>query len=171
MRRLFFSAVLFAAGSALAACGGGSGSTAPGAPPVVQPSTAPSAAPSVAPSATPSAAPSSSPGTQTPGDTKQAQIDGGTALVDAKSGLALYTFDGDTVPDQSTCTGGCLAIWPAHAASSGETATGNFTIFTRSDNGTLQWAYKGKPLYTFTGDTASNNGTGNGLQGFSIARP
>lgn len=162
MRLLFASAVLVAAGIGLAACGGGSGSGSGlyGTPPVA-----------THPSSAPSAAPSSSPASQNPGDTKQANIDGGPALVDANSGLALYTFDGDTVADQSNCTGGCLAIWPAHAATSNEKATGSFTIFKRSDNGTLQWAYKGKPLYTFAADTASANGTGNGVQGFSIARP
>lgn len=160
MRVTFLITGLVAAGISLAACGGGSAGTGNGGlyggPPVTKPTSAPTSGPSS--------------GSQNPGDTKQAQIDGGTALVDAASGLALYTFNGDTVPNQSNCTGGCLAIWPAHAASSSEKATGNFTIFTRS-GGTLQWAYKGKPLYTFAADTPAANGTGNGLQGFTIARP
>ncbi|MBV9271531.1 MAG: hypothetical protein JO165_10570 [Candidatus Eremiobacteraeota bacterium] len=125
--------------------------------------------PSVGPTSAPTTAPS--PGTQSVGDAKQAQIGGAAAFVDANTGLALYTFSGDTVANQSACTGGCLTIWPSHAAHAGESASGNFTIFTRSDNGTLQWAYKGKPLYTFVSDTVSNNGTGEGIQGFHIARP
>lgn len=161
MRVTFLTAGFIAAGITLAACGGGSAGAGNGglygAPPAVNPTSAPTSGPSS--------------GSQNPGDTKQAQIDGGTALVDAASGLALYTFSGDTVSNQSNCTGGCLAIWPAHAATASETATGNFTIFTRSDNGALQWAYKGKPLYTFAADTPNHNGTGNGVQGFTIARP
>lgn len=166
MRLLFSSAAMVAAIS-LAACGGGSGSGSGiyGGPPVVHPSTAPSSAPTSAPSSAPS------PQSGNAGDTKQAQIDGGTALVDAASGLALYTFDGDTSANQSNCTGGCLSIWPSHAARSGETATGNFSILTRSDNGSLQWAYKGKPLYTFAADSVGANGTGDGVQGFHVARP
>jgi predicted lipoprotein with Yx(FWY)xxD motif len=158
MRTTVLSVALLSAVS-LAACGGGASGI--NNLPVIHPSTAPTSAPTSAPS----------PGSQSAGDTRQAQIDGGTALVDANTGLALYTFDGDTVANQSACTGGCLVIWPAHAAHAGESATGNFTIFTRSDNGTLQWAYKGKPLYTFAQDTPNNNGTGEGVQGFHIARP
>jgi predicted lipoprotein with Yx(FWY)xxD motif len=109
--------------------------------------------------------------TKQAGDAKQVQLRGGAAFVDATSGLALYTSDGDTKPDQSNCTGGCLAIWPSHSASAGEKASDNFTIFTRADNGTLQWAYKTKPLYTFSSDSAGNNGTGDGVEGFHIARP
>jgi predicted lipoprotein with Yx(FWY)xxD motif len=103
------------------------------------------------------------------GDAKTMTVNGQTILVDAKSGLALYTFNGDG-PNQSNCTGGCLAIWPVHAATASEKASGNFTIFTRP-GGSLQWAYKTKPLYTFASDTVANNATGNGFQGFSLATP
>ncbi len=157
--RLIFSSAALVAAITFAGCGGGSGSGIYG-PPVVNPSSTPTIAPTAAPPSTQS----------NPGDTKQAQIDGGAALVDASSGLALYTFDGDTAANQSNCTGGCIVIWPAHTAHSGEIATGSFSIFTRADS-TLQWAYKGKPLYTFASDTASTNGTGDNFQGFHIARP
>ncbi|HEV3153256.1 MAG TPA: hypothetical protein VGZ02_05595 [Candidatus Baltobacteraceae bacterium] len=162
MRITLLSVALFSAIS-LAACGGGSGTPGSGLynPPVPAPSTAPTNAPTSAPS----------PQSQNAGDAKQAQVGGATALVDASTGLALYTFDGDTTANQSSCTGGCLVIWPAHTAHAGEAASGNFTIFKRSDNGSLQWAYKGKPLYTFVQDTPSANGTGEGVQGFHIARP
>lgn len=155
MHRHILAAGLLTLGMTLTACGGGSGGGSYTAPAV--------------PTSAPSTAPSSAPAAQA-GNAKTAQVDGGSALIDAVSGLALYTFDGDTVPNQSTCTGSCLTIWPAHSATSSDKASGNFTIFTRSD-GTLQWAYKGKPLYTFVSDTPSNNGTGEGLQGFHIARP
>ena len=52
-----------------------------------------------------------------------------------------------------------------------ETATGGFTIFKRSDNGTYQWAYYEKPLYTYIKDTTTYNGTGDGVDGFHLARP
>ena len=118
----------------------------------------------------PTTGPSAPPVTAAAGDAKQVQLGGAAALVDAASGLALYTFDGDTVANQSACTGSCLAIWPAHRATASEHGSGNFTIFARSD-GSLQWAYKGKPLYTFVSDTAAHNGTGENFQGFHIARP
>ena len=146
-----------ALGLALAGCGSGGGAGgASGAVPVVNP---PVGAP-----------PATGAGTAA-GDAKQVALKGGPAFVDSKTGLALYTFGGDTVPDQSTCTGGCLQIWPAHAATANDKASSGFTIFKRSDNGTLQWAYLGKPLYTFTSDTLSNNGSGDGVENFHIARP
>lgn len=147
-----------AAGLALAGCGSGSsGGNAGGLYGGV-------------PNPNPSTAPSNPPANQ-PGNAKRVQLKGGAAFVDATSGLALYTSVNDTRPNQSNCTGGCLAIWPPHSASAGDTASGNFTIFTRSDNGTRQWAYKTKPLYTFASDSTGNNGTGDGVEGFHIARP
>ena len=174
MRIAMVAAGLLTLGLAVSGCGGGTGSTSPigngitgGPPPMVTPSIAPSTAPSSAPTMAPSGAPTV---TGLAGDAKQVQLNGGPAWVDAKTGLALYTFDGDTTPNQSNCTGSCLAIWPSHAAASSEKGTNNFTIFTRPE-GTLQWAYKGKPLYMFVSDTPSNNGTGEGIQNFHIARP
>jgi F420-0:gamma-glutamyl ligase-like protein len=35
----------------------------------------------------------------------------------------------------------------------------------------VQLAYNGKPLYTFVSDTSPDVATGDGIQGFSIARP
>jgi predicted lipoprotein with Yx(FWY)xxD motif len=148
-------------GLALGGCSSGGGSTAGavGGYPGVNP---PVAAPPPAPN----------PGTSaTAGDAKEVMLKGALAFVDSRTGLALYTFGGDTVPDQSECTGSCLQVWPAHAATAKDKASSGFTIFTRSDNGTLQWAYLGKPLYTFVSDTVSNNGTGDGVENFHIARP
>jgi predicted lipoprotein with Yx(FWY)xxD motif len=149
---------LVSLGLALAGCGGGGSGSAGGLYGGI-------------PKVNPTVAPTSNPASPQAGDAMQVQLKGSAAFVDAKTGLALYTFDGDTVPNQSSCTGGCLQIWPSHAATASEKASGNFTIFTRSDNHTLQWAYLGKPLYTFVSDTASNNGSGDGVQGFHIARP
>ena len=147
MQRLFYAPVLVAFGLLLAACGGGgNGSVA-----------------RVVPVAT------NSPVSGTAGDARQATINGQTIWVDANSGLALYTFANDGA-NVSNCTGGCLSVWPAHTARAGEQASGNFTIFTRSD-GTLQWAYKTHPLYTFANDTVNANATGNGQGGFSLATP
>lgn len=154
---------------ALSACGGG-GSSGGGSPmganpvPVNPVATMAPVMPAPAPSAGATTA------TGQPGDAVQIQAHGQTILADAKTGLALYTFDGDTVPNQSTCIGSCLAIWPAHAAMSSEKGSNNFAIFTRQ-GGTLQWSFKGKPLYTFASDTPSNNATGDGFQNFHLAHP
>ncbi len=168
---------IVALGVALAGCGGGGsmGSTAPSGmnPPMpVMSPTSPPAGPTMAPSSAPTAAPTASPVTVTgfSGDAKVAQVNGQTILVDASTGLALYFFNGDTT-DQSNCTGSCLAIWPSHKATASEKADGNFSIFTRSDGNGMQWAYKGRPLYTFVSDTPAHNATGNNFQNFVLATP
>lgn len=94
----------------------------------------------------------------------------GPALVDAKN-MTLYTFDKD-MGGKSMCNGPCAANWPALTAASGSAASGDWTTVTR-DDGTMQWAYKGKPLYTFAKDTKPGDTTGDGfLNGaWHIAKP
>jgi predicted lipoprotein with Yx(FWY)xxD motif len=77
---------------------------------------------------------------------------------DAKD-MPLYTYASDTTPGKSSCNGGCLAAWPALVATATDKDTGDWTVITR-DDGSKQWAYKGKPLYTFIRDTAGQPATG-----------
>lgn len=100
---------------------------------------------------------------QTKTDTKAGQY-----LADA-NGNALYTYGGDT-SGVSNCSGSCLYSWPVYqATSSTSSLPANVTIITRSD-GTKQYAYKGMPLYTFSGDS-SGQVTGDGVSNFHIAKP
>lgn len=97
----------------------------------------------------------------------------GTALayLTGQNGMTLYFFGKDTVPNQTACTSdGCKTNWPAvtvadpaqlPAAPAG--ATGTFTSFVRSDDGTNQLAYDGHPLYYFAGDKAPGDTNGEGL--------
>jgi predicted lipoprotein with Yx(FWY)xxD motif len=73
----------------------------------------------------------------------------GEVLTDAK-GMTLYTYDKDT-PGMSNCTGDCAEYWPPATAEAGAMATGDLTLVKRAD-GTMQWADKGMPLYTFAKD-------------------
>lgn len=171
MHMVKVAGAMVALGVALAACGGGSGgSGALYSAPVAAPAS--TATPTAPPSGAPTSPPSSGAPTTTgfSGDAKQAQVNGKTIFVDASTGLALYFFNGDGT-NQSNCTGGCLAIWPSHAASATEKGDNNFSIFTRSDGNGMQWSYKGRPLYTFVSDTPSSNATGNGVQNFVLATP
>ena len=84
----------------------------------------------------------------------------GKVLVDAK-GMTLYTLDRDTAPNKSTCNGQCATNWPPLMVSGDGKASGNWTVVTR-DDGSKQWAYKGKPLYFWkddkkAGDTDGDN--------------
>jgi predicted lipoprotein with Yx(FWY)xxD motif len=83
----------------------------------------------------------------------------GKALVDSK-GMTLYAFDKDS-GGKSACNGPCATNWPALAATSG-TAMGNWSMITR-DDGSKQWAYKGKPLYVFAKDAKPGDTKGDGV--------
>jgi predicted lipoprotein with Yx(FWY)xxD motif len=95
-------------------------------------------------------------------------INGGAAFVDS-SNHAVYTFDGDTTANQSNCTCGCAAVWPAVAPPRSNLPR-PWAEFRRGD-GSLQLSYKGKPLYTFVNDTQPFVATGDGVDGFHVARP
>ena len=119
------------------------------------------AAPTQAPVVTtpPSGAPSQAAGDVTVNATAVGSA--GTILVDAQTGLTLYTFTKDVKDSgKSACTAGCLETWPALTVGAGETPTGGAGVtgtlgtITREDNGALQVTYNGLPLYFFKNDQA-----------------
>ena len=81
-------------------------------------------------------------------------------LTDAK-GMTLYTFDKDAA-GKSACNGPCATNWPPLIAGADAKASGDWTTITR-DDGTRQWAYKGKPLYTWSKDAKPGDKTGDGF--------
>lgn len=78
------------------------------------------------------------------------------------SRMTLYTFDKDTSPGKSVCNGDCAKAWPPLAASADAKPVGDWSIVTR-DDGSKQWALKGKPLYGFAQDAKMGEYKGNGL--------
>jgi predicted lipoprotein with Yx(FWY)xxD motif len=89
-------------------------------------------------------------------------IGGTTVLANAK-GFTLYSFAPDT-PTASKCYGSCAAYWPpvTGTTAAGQGLPGKVTTITRTD-GTHQLTYNGHPLYTYIGDTAPGQATGNNL--------
>lgn len=87
-------------------------------------------------------------------------------------GPALYTFDRDAAGSgRSVCNGPCATNWPPLAASAGANPTGDWSIVVR-DDGTRQWAYKGKPVYYWVKDAKPGDRTGDGFNGvWRVARP
>ncbi len=80
------------------------------------------------------------------------------------SGMTLYTFDRDVAASgKSVCNGPCAALWPPAAAAGDAKAEGDFTIVVR-DDGARQWAYKGKPVYTYGGDKKAGETTGDNFK-------
>lgn len=84
----------------------------------------------------------------------------GKALVNG-DGMTLYTFDNDT-KGKSNCNGQCANLWLPLIATTDASDGGDFSLITRSD-GRKQWAYKGKPLYSWTKDTKPGDTTGDGV--------
>ena len=77
-------------------------------------------------------------------------VKGAFRFGDAK-GMTAYFTDADTTPGKSSCEGDCAANWPAVLAPAGAKPVGEWTIVDRAD-GSRQWAYRGKPLYTSVKD-------------------
>ena len=93
---------------------------------------------------------------------KTTTIDGMTVLTNGK-GFTLYSFAPDT-PTTSKCYGSCAAYWPPVIGSSaaGSGLPGETGTIKRTD-GSLQLTYNGHPLYTYIGDSAPGQATGNNL--------
>jgi predicted lipoprotein with Yx(FWY)xxD motif len=97
------------------------------------------------------------------------QTSKGTALVDAK-GMTLYTFDKDP-SGKSVCNGKCAENWPPVMAEAGATPPAGYSIVTR-DDGSKQWAYRGKPLYGWVKDKKPGDATGDGVNKvWHVAKP
>jgi len=76
-------------------------------------------------------------------------------------GMTLYTFDRDA-GGKSACNGPCATNWPPLMASADAKASGDWSVVTR-DDGAKQWAYKGKPLYTWSKDAKPGDKTGDNV--------
>ena len=92
-------------------------------------------------------------------------------FVGAKS-MTLYTFDKDTADSgKSVCNGPCATNWPPLMVGADDKADGAWTIVTR-DDGSKQFAYKGKPVYYWIKDTKAGDKTGDGVGGtWRVAKP
>jgi len=90
----------------------------------------------------------------------------------APSGMTLYTFDNDPVgAGKSACNGPCAQKWPPLKTADSDRPTSEFTVISR-DDGSKQWAYKGKPLYFWSNDSKTGDTTGDGVKGvWHTAKP
>jgi predicted lipoprotein with Yx(FWY)xxD motif len=88
------------------------------------------------------------------------------------SGMTLYTFDRDAAGSgKSVCNGPCATNWPPLMATGSDAASGDWSVVTR-DDGTKQWAYKGKPLYFWVKDQKAGDRSGDGVNNvWHLARP
>ena len=92
----------------------------------------------------------------------------GKILVDGK-GRTLYLFEKDK-GTSSTCDGGCASAWPP-LTTTGKPIAGAGVIAaklgtTKRADGTNEVTYNGHPLYTYAGDQAPGQTTGQGIDQF-----
>jgi predicted lipoprotein with Yx(FWY)xxD motif len=152
LKRMFPVTIVLLLAMAVAACGSSTST-----------STGSSSTP--APTATAATTPTPSALVQTATATVKGQSQ--TILTDAQ-GKTLYYFTPDTATT-SACTSACAQTWPpllatgSGAPTSAATLPGKLTAQT-TGNGN-QVAYNGHLLYTYSGDTASGQTTGEGLFG------
>ena len=78
------------------------------------------------------------------------------------AGMTLYTFDKDSA-GKSVCVDACAKAWPPAMAAADAKPMGDLTVITR-DDGSKQWAFKGKPLYLFAKDTKPGDKTGDNFK-------
>jgi predicted lipoprotein with Yx(FWY)xxD motif len=88
------------------------------------------------------------------------------------AGMTLYTFDRDVGGSgKSVCNGQCATLWPPYLVTGNGESSAAFQVITR-DDGAKQWAYQGKPLYTWAKDTKPGDRTGDGFNNvWKVARP
>ena len=102
---------------------------------------------------------------------------GTNALVN-KAGMTLYTLSAER-GGRFICTQGskipggnasCLSVWIPLTVAKGGMPTGASQLgtITRPDDGATQVTWQGRPLYTFTGDKAPGDASGNGFKDVGI---
>lgn len=88
----------------------------------------------------------------------------GHVLAASSNGQTLYVHNGEITANNVACADECLETWTPVKAPWSATGNGDFSVHVRPD-GVYQWAYEGKPLYSFSGDSEKGDLNGNGVDG------
>ncbi|MGE4061897.1 MAG: hypothetical protein AB7E79_00880 [Rhodospirillaceae bacterium] len=99
---------------------------------------------------------------QHPGNVALAEESGVWVYKQFPTMLRLYVFDDDK-PGKLACVDDCLLRWPPLFAPPGSKNVGQWGTVKRAD-GSLQWAYKGRPAYMRFHDSVSQP-MGDGVDG------
>jgi len=95
---------------------------------------------------------------------------GGQVFMMNEVHMSLYFFANDEL-NVSNCYGDCAVNWPPVILDANAELGENYSLIERTD-GTMQAAYKGKPLYLFVGDSNIGDINGDGVKGiWSLAKP
>ena len=81
-------------------------------------------------------------------------------ILTGPTGMTVYTFANDKDMGKSACNGPCATNWPPMMVQAGDPAPKEpLSIITR-DDGSKQYAFKGKPLYYWKDDKKAGDTTG-----------
>ena len=102
------------------------------------------------------------------------KLDTNKRILEDPAGMTLYVFDRDEVGVDRTsqCNGECAKRWPPFLASASDKVNNDWGVEPRQD-GSKQWTYKGRPLYTFSGDKGpgETNGLSQNGNTWHVAQP
>lgn len=88
----------------------------------------------------------------------------GKTVLTNNAGRTLYTLSVEK-HGNFVCTGGCLGTWHPLTVTASTKPTGPVTLGTvERPDGRTQVTYKGRPLYTFAGDTKPGEAEGEGFK-------
>lgn len=97
----------------------------------------------------------------TPGDIS-VFYEEGKFLFRVDDSRSIYVYDRDAA-DKPTCAGECARNWRPVLASKNSKPVGGWTLVKRAD-GSLQWCYRHRPVYTFGHDRPGDS-KGDGVDG------
>ena len=97
-------------------------------------------------------------------DSASQRLVGGTNSTNP--GFTLYAFDSDLGSAGSTCNDSCATSWPPVLVTDGEVANISGLSLVTRDDGSSQAAYKGRPLYFYSGDTEASDTSGQSVSGW-----
>ncbi len=88
----------------------------------------------------------------------------GKTVLTNNAGRTLYSLSVEK-HGNFICTGGCLATWKPLVVKPGTKPTGPVSLGTiKRPDGPTQVTYKGRPLYTFMGDSKAGEANGEGIK-------
>jgi len=88
-------------------------------------------------------------------------------LADA-NGMTLYFYDGDGSDARSVCNAECITAWRPLRAAELARPLGDWSIRERED-GTKEWLYRDRPVYTYRGDIRPGDNNGESHAGWHAA--
>jgi uncharacterized surface protein with fasciclin (FAS1) repeats len=104
-------------------------------------------------------------------DVATGRLVGGTNS--SQAGFTLYTFDNDLGSAGSNCNDGCATNWPPVLVTDDAVSGIPGLSVIERDDGAMQAAFQGRPLYFFAGDAMAGDSAGQGVGGvwFTVELP